>query len=243
MPLHRLLHRLDYSFNEIICDRPGFIINNMMEASDQRIPEVKDAAANRMLVADVTTEDNDVRWRVQVTPLNAYIGIEWKAPREIGNILKDPEVSAAFDVLTKVFEIAQIDLVARAGLRLFSFETINEGEPLQNALGKLERQIVSNVEKFGGKISDLGINFDGSSEDGIKFSVRHGPYFEAEQNRYFDLLKENWEVGKRYNFIADVDFAQANFRMKGQGPYKWSRSLLEKAKNLTDSLLKTGMQI
>lgn len=241
MPLHRLLHRLDYPFNEFICDRPGSVIRTMMDVGKQRIPEVNDSAPNRTLITEGVSED--VRWRLQFTPLNAFVGIEWASPRNIGTVLKDADASAIFDVVTAVFDISHIDLMNRAGLRLFSYTDIQHESPLHACLSKLDKGITSVVERSAGEITDVGINFDGKIDGGLTYSLRHGPYFKSEQHKYFELLKEDWELGDVYNFIVDVDFAQSNFRMKGQGPYKWSRALLERAQHLTEGLFKTGSKI
>lgn len=240
MPLHRLLHRLDYQFNEFISDRPGAVINKMLETGDPRIPEIKDITANRMLVADVATADGDTRWRVQVTPLNAYLAVEWRSPREIGTILRDPEVMAAFKVFVGVFELSNVDLITRAGLRFFAYRNIPGGETLQKSLTKLDPGLLSTVKNFAGEVKDVGINFEGQNDDGIAFSIRHGPYFKSEQHKYFEFLTDHWEAGDSYNYIVDVDFAQTNFRMKGQGPNKWSRALLDRAEHLTNGLFATG---
>lgn len=241
MALHRLIHRLDYSFNETICDRPGSVINIIMKVGGaERYPEVNDSAPTRNLVADGKAEDGS-KWRLQVSPLNMFIVFEWLAPRRIGNILKDPDVKASFDILEAIQKHSQIDETTRAGFRVFSYAHLAGSNVLESTLRRIDPDVVELLTKRAGEIADVGINFDGKTENGLSYSARHGPYFDKEHKKYFDLLKDEQVSGEEnYNFITDIDFAQNNFRIKGQWSYGWCRALLDQANNVTEGLMKTG---
>lgn len=229
MQTHRVIYRLDYPFNDKMCDQPGKVIRTIMDGGGERYSEVQDSPLKRMASVEGTTNEGGRRWKLQVAPLYIVLSMEWGEGLVLNELLSVPEFKDALDVIDQLKRVFDVDQIDRAGLRSFLFENIQDVNTLKVFTKQFDEGLITKVKGSLGDINDIALVCEGEGGDSTIYRLSLGPYFEREYSKYLELVSPT-EGFESYNVICDCDLSQKNFRSRGHTSSAWIKTLLPRMK-------------
>jgi hypothetical protein len=235
MHTHRILYRLDFPFNDKICDSPGKVIRTIMEVGGEHYPEVGDTPLKRIASAQGSSDGDRIKWQLQVGTLFITLSVEWVVGQKPKNVLSVPEVEDALKLIDELRLKFEVDQLNRAGFRIFLFDKVENLNTLEKLADQIDGQLATSISAALGEAKDLAIVLQGEGNDGVNFRISIGPCFEHERNRYIEILGHVDDFAS-YNLVCDIDLSQMNFRSKGQTSKAWIKSLTQRITDLEQKI-------
>jgi len=224
MPICRIIFRLDFvkPIYQII-DSPGQLMKIIDTTWQKDTIEIGENYSKRLVSSRYMSKENQEGIIFNVDPKNINFSFE-------KNVIYSKVIKCTNEI-RRSFDINEIK---RAGLRVFYFDTLSHNTKLC-FLNTIDKCFTSKIQTSLGAIEDLGISFDGTHDDGIKYHYQTGPYFEREATKYLQYFPGLFNSNNNYNIVSDFDLYEENFELTATvSIVKWIQSLIEKIKNTTE---------
>ncbi|MDY0223644.1 MAG: hypothetical protein RBR67_21180 [Desulfobacterium sp.] len=220
MPIYGAIFRLDFEPVYEIFDSPGKIMKELHTkkiAKTLLLPDLLEQNDKRIITARFVSKIRDEMRSLSVEPISIHGTFETVDGVEIER-LND------YNVFTKLVQLVDtfrqdynINNLFRCGLRLFIFDTIGNKDghsSIDKTKDLIDRNLTDDFQKIFGNIKDVGIAFDGTSEDDISYKFKCGPYSTKGFDKHLSVTNELFDKNTNHDFIADVDIFEKNFRLR-----------------------------
>jgi hypothetical protein len=226
MTVHRLIFRWDFGLNTKIFDHPGEIMEAIEATNERRWTEIRDSPAKRSFGVRFTSPDGKLHRSLTFEPINVVFNLEWLAGVPVQRLENDADFSDHCALLDRIKEVARISKLSRSGIRFFYLNKLGSKENLLRSFSNNGcKELTSVVERHAGAARDIGIQVDGTHEDGVLYHFRCGPFFEDEKGKYFSEIDDVINSDFDRNFISDADFYEMDF-MPSVSAKSWATPLI-----------------
>jgi len=241
MPVCKVIFRLDFKLHFGIIDSPGKIFEifwDTLNLGNRPNSQLSKSPVHRII--SVQTRDGE---RGPVASFNAspstFDGaLEKIEGIELLNLLETEPLLSLVRLAGRLCENFNIDIISRSGFRLIYLGKV--GDSFQDALasfnGFFKPNYITSVEEKLGRISDVGIIWEGADESGVKYRCHSGPYRSQEAPRYFTSIIDKISTSSDFDTICDLDLYEQNFSISKRTISNLYRPIVLKANKFIKDL-------
>lgn len=237
MTVHRVIFRIDYTYNYAMVDAQGEIMRMVMGLGENFWGSgLSESQAERTISAKFVDESKKTARHVSVSPGHFVFGVESAKGWTIAALETDQSIGKLFGLAAEFCAKFHIEHFERAGFRLFTFGSKFGGfdKSLARFEAGIDSAIKNAVKTSVGNFTDICLVFDGRYDEKAAYSLRMGPYSSNEARKYFEQIQLVDEFG--YDYICDFDYFEKSFSLKSVRPAKWAMPAAARAEKLVAEL-------
>jgi len=220
MKIYKTIYRLDFQLAYKILDKLGDYLHDIEERFKEK--PFSSGKGNVDLIQRALSffsalGDDRFIINLDLTTLNG--AIDFQNGVEIDKLSKNPYLVAVDSIINKL-EGDHQSKYNRTGIRSYIIAKSEEltFDKINGYMWDCNKVIGKPIDELFKKNQDIGIIFEGQSDDQVNISARIGPYRKEEQKKYFSLPHDDIEEG----LILDIDIWQNNISIP---QYKLTESL------------------
>ncbi len=225
--LYRAIFRVDFDQCFALADKPGTIIQTILDTSKNYWEIVGPTsshyqinAASKVSVAQNRSAEN---FSVDTGAISGNFEIDEGIPLE--DFIRGSYFSVCNEALNAIFERFEIRNINRVGVRLFLTGGVVKDWEINRRKVAARFQALSVPEKLHVNIADIGLVFAGQFEHDTEFRLQCGPGNDSDVVQFFQRpIVEGIEKPRPHRFAADVDIFQKNLNFKGTNLLKWTKA-------------------
>jgi len=225
-------------------NRPGDVVRILNDdprakSSDKSFfTVVKGNQQNSQFWGEHTDSDLRIFRKISFAPKDAFLEIESITGVPLPDLLSNENFKYLSKILSGAGAEFGISKIARAGIRFFYFNRLPT-DVLSRFSSLISDDLTKTVSEHLGDITDFGLNFDGTNENGIQYHLKIGPFLGAnETSRYLNNFVKEFDKETDYNFICDLDMYETNLEILWDKSYQWWRPLAQSAHKLITKIEK-----
>lgn len=230
----RLIWRLDHPLSYNFMDKLGTVRKIITDTAPKFWQNVADGNLLYSFTADYLNNETGAA-RNMTAELQSLNGeLRWRTGTDLPRVFQTDEFRNIDRIVRELMRVLEIREMRRAGIRFQGMGRFADGKGggFRRFTSLVSRDFVGNVEAaLRGKNEDLGIQFNGKTEDEIHYRIVCGPAARTDFATVFSQAagEKEAEMLKQFDFSYDIDLFEFDTSFVEHNLFRWATTKLEKA--------------